>query len=131
MDSDRSKKHILFAEASDVVQEMTGMILEQFNCEVTPVASANAAFEELSSGRLRFDLVLVGDMSKPLAVNETVPELSVIRQARSLYPKVPILIFTSLDYRDRARESGATAYLPKPADRRALIAFIGPYLGFS
>ena len=107
------------------------MILEGFNCEVTPVASANAAFEELSSGRLRFDLVLVGDMSRPFAVNELEPELFVIRQARNLYPKVPILVLTSFNYFDRARESGATAYMNKPADRRELLTFIGPYLGLS
>ena len=127
MRGEKPKKHILCAEASDVVQESFGAVLERINCEVTPVASANAAFEELSSGRLHFDLVLVGDMSKPFTAEELEPELSVIREARKLYPSIPILVFTSHNYPDRAFENGATAYTRKPVRGFDLVEFVSPY----
>jgi CheY-like chemotaxis protein len=128
MDSDKPKKRVLFAEASDLVQASHGAALEKLKCQVTQVTSATAAFEELSSDAPPFDLVLVGDLSKPFNDEEQESELSVIRQARKVHPEVPILIFTSHNYLDRAYASGATAHMLKPAGAIDLIAFVTPYL---
>jgi CheY-like chemotaxis protein len=127
VDTAKAKKRVLFAEASDLVQASHGAALERLNCQVAQVTSAPAAFKELSTGP-PFDLILVGDLSKPTNDEEQEPELSVIRQARKLDPDVPILIFTSHNYLDRAYTSGATAHMLKPAGAIDLIAFVTPYL---
>jgi CheY-like chemotaxis protein len=127
VDTEKSKKRVLFAEASDLVQASHGAALERLNCQVTQVTSAKSAFKELSNDS-SFDLILVGDLSKPINDEEQESELSVIRQARKLDPDVPILIFTSHNYLDRAYASGATAHMVKPAGAIDLIAFVTPYL---
>lgn len=127
MTNAKRPKRVLYAEASDLVQASHGPALEKLNCSVTQVASARAAIEALSSEE-QFDLVLVGDLSKVSDDETPEPELSVITKARQQNPRVPILIFTSHNYLDKAYRAGATAHLLKPQGAIALMDFISPYL---
>ena len=127
MKNAKRHKRILYVEASDLVHEVHGAGLEKLNCAVIPVASAEAAFEELSFGE-RFDLIIVGDISKPIDDDFLQIQMSVITKARSVDPGVPILIFSSVNYINAAREAGANGQLGKPADLIDFIGFVTPYL---
>ena len=118
---------VLYAEASDLVQASHGPALEKLNCSVAQVASAAAAVRALQSEG-PFDLILVGDLSKVENDDAPEPELSVITKARQQNPRIPILIFTSHNYLEKAYQAGATAHILKPAGAIALMDFIRPYL---
>ena len=127
MADEKRQKRVLYVEASDLVQASHGPVFERLNCSVFQVASAAAAMEALEKEE-PFDLVLVGDLSKPLDEENPKPELSVIQKARKLSPSMPILIFTSHNYLEDAYRAGATGHLLKPAGVFDLIDFVTPYL---
>jgi len=127
MKNEKRHKRILYVEASDLVHESHGAGLEKLNCAVVPVASSEAAFHELSFGGW-FDLIVLGDISKPIDNDFLQIQMSVIRKARSVDPDVPILIFSSVNYINEAHEAGATAQMLKPAGVIDFIGFVTPYL---
>jgi CheY-like chemotaxis protein len=127
MANEKRQKRVLYVEASDLVQASHGPVFERLNCSIFQVASANAAIEALETEE-PFDLVLVGDLSKPVDDEDPQPELSVIAKARKLSATVPILIFTSHNYLDDAYRTGATGHLLKPAGIFDMIEFVTPYL---
>lgn len=127
MTNEKRQKRVLYAEASDLVQASHGPVFEKLNCSVLQVASSSAALQALESGE-RFDLVFVGDLSKPINDEDPQPELSVITKARQLDSTIPILVFTSHNYIDQAYAAGATAHMLKPAGAIALIQFVTPFL---
>jgi CheY-like chemotaxis protein len=120
-------KRVLYAEASDIVQQSHGAGLARLNCRVVPVASAQEAYQELSSEE-PFDLILLGDLAKLTDDDYLQTQLSVVKKARSLDPTVPILLFTSLNCLNEAYETRPTAQMLKPAGVNDLIAFVAPYL---
>lgn len=130
MANEKRQKRVLYVEASDLVQASHGLVFERLNCSVFQVASANAAIDALETEE-PFDLVLVGDLSKPVDDEDPQPELSVIQKARKLSPTVPILVFTSHNYLEDAYKAGATAHLLKPAGVFDLIDLVSPYLSLS
>ena len=122
------QKHVLYIEASDLVQESHAPALEKrLHCSVRQAFSEAAALEALSF-KDRFDVIILGDISKPVNDEEPVAELSIIRKARQLDKTVPIIIFTSQNYIQLARDAGANDFLLKPAGVTALIEIIKPYL---
>ena len=127
MANEKPQKRVLYVEASDLVQASHGPVFERLNCTVFQVASASAAIEALET-QGPFDLVLVGDLSKPLDDEDPQPELSVIQKARKLSPTVPILVFTSHNYLEDAYKAGATGHLLKPAGVFDLTDLVKPYL---
>ena len=130
MAHEKRQKRVLYVEASDLVQASHGPVFERLNCSLSQVASANAAIEALET-EAPFDLILVGDLSKPLDDEDPKPELSVIQRARKQNPNVPILVFTSHNYLEDAYKAGATGHLLKPAGVFDLINFVTPYLSSS
>jgi len=128
MTNERRHKRVLYAEASDLVQETHGGALEGLNCGVVSVASAQAALDELSTGE-PFDLILLGDVAKPIDSDYLEVQLSMIKKVRLLDAHVPILLFSSIDYISQAKESGATDQMVKPAGIRDFMKFITPHLG--
>jgi CheY-like chemotaxis protein len=128
MANEQSLKRVLYVEASDLVQAShPPAIIERLNCVVIQVHSAKAALDALSQED-PFDLILVGDVSKPVQDKDPEPELSVIRRARQQDARVPILLFTSHNYMEAAYRTGATDHLLKPAGVLAVIDFLKPYL---
>ena len=127
MANEKRQKRVLYAEASDLVQASHPPALEKLNCVVVQVSSADAAHKALSTEE-PFDLILVGDVSKPVNERNPEPELSIIRAARLQDATVPILIFTSHNYLDQAYKSGASDHMLKPAGVIDLIEFVTPYL---
>ena len=122
------QKHVLYMEASDLVQESHAPALEKkLNCSVRQAFSEAAALEALSSEG-RFDVIIVGDISKPVNDEKPEAELTIIRHARQGDASVPIIIFTFHNYIQLARDAGATDFLLKPAGVTALIEVIKPYL---
>lgn len=130
MANEKHQKRVLYVEASDLVQASHGPVFERLNCSVFQVASASAAIEALET-QDPFDLVLVGDLSKPLDDEDPQPELSVIQRARELSSTVTILVFTSHNYLEDAYKAGTTAHLLKPAGIFELIDLVSPYLSRS
>src|SRR6266478_1305475 len=114
MANERRHKRVLYAEASDLVRQTYGGALEGLNCGVVSVASAQAALDELSTGE-PFDLILLGDVAKPIDSDYLEVQLSMIKKVRLLDAHVPILIFSVIDYIDEAKESGATDQMVKSA----------------
>src|ERR1051325_6949475 len=114
MANEKRQKRVLYVEASDLVQASHPPALEKLNCVVVQVSSANAAHKALTTEE-PFDLILVGDVSKPAHDQNPEPELSIIRMARLQDAKVPILIFTSHNYLEAAYKAGATDHMLKPA----------------
>jgi CheY-like chemotaxis protein len=127
MATEKRQKRVLYVEASDLIQASHPPALEKLNCLVIPVSSASAALEALVS-EAPFDLIIVGDVSKPSDKDSTQPELSIISRARQINPNVPILLFTSHNYLEAAYRAGATAHLEKPCGVNNFIKFVTPYL---
>jgi CheY-like chemotaxis protein len=114
-----------YVEASDLVEESHTLAIEKLHCTVRQVFSEAAAMNARSSEE-DFDLIILGDVSKPVKDEKPEPELSIIRKARQDNPRVPIIIFTSDNYIQLARDPGATDFLLKPAGVIALSRRSGP-----
>ncbi len=124
-----TRKRVLYVEASDLVQASVVPLITGLNCAVSQASSLDTALAELNSND-PFDLILLGDLTRPSQVNDEGPqaELTIIKQAREANRDIPILIFTSQNYLNLAYEAGATSHMIKPTGAGPIIDFISPFL---
>lgn len=128
---DLPRKELLYAEASSQIQAWVLPTLQRLGCAVTCALDINAARQPVDNNQ-PLDLVLLGDLTRPNELTTGVPlaELTLIKSLREnrLYRKIPIIIFTSLDWLPQAYEAGASAHLVKPAGAEELEHVLAPYL---
>jgi len=129
MTDSHARKRLLFVEASDLVQgALVPRISSVFNCSVEQASNLTDALATLKSDP-PLDLILLGDLTRPSQLTDNGPEaeLTVIKTAREANPDIPILLFTSQNYLDRAYAAGATSHMIK-AGSDDVINFISPFL---
>ena len=120
---------LLYIEADKHVRASIVTLLNNLKFSVTEASNSATAIAQLES-KQPFDLILLGDITRPAAVTAKGPqaELTIINKARTLFPKVPLLVFTNHNYLPAAYAHGITAHLLKPADPKEILNFLGPYL---
>lgn len=110
---------ILIADDEPLFLKTTGELLAKAGYECVCVADAGAALDAL--GRDRFDLVL-SDLNMPGNA-----QLELLREGRSQWPDVPLIVITGVPSLPTAIESlrlGIADYLLKPVSYRDLLSSI-------
>lgn len=120
---------LLYIEADKHVRASVVTLLNNLQCTVTEASNSSTAIAQLESDQA-FDLILLGDLTRPAAITAKGPqaELAIIQKARTLFQELPILVFTNHNYLPAAYAHGITAHLLKPADPKEIIGFLSPYL---
>lgn len=114
-----SKFRILCTEDDADTRDLIVFLLNARNCEVITSASSTESME--LAGAQHFDLYLLDNW---------LPDSSGIdlcKELRKIDPKTPILFYSGAAYdkdKKQALESGAQAYMTKPADGDELVATI-------
>lgn len=124
----RSQAHkrpvVLLVEDDRDMRWLLRNVLVQEGCSVITRATGKGALTALH--RVRLDLILL-----PM----TLPDMSglrVIRSARRLHPRVPIIVISATSDEGVVQEClrlGVLAYLPKPFDLMELLGRIREALG--
>jgi CheY-like chemotaxis protein len=124
-------KTILYIEASDLIQAWVPSVLKRSGWAVTCVRDIESARRSVESEN-HFDVILLGDLTRPTELISDIPpaELSLVRAIRQsrLNRDTPIVIFTSYDWLETAREAGVNEHLVKPVGAEELEAILQPYV---
>jgi FixJ family two-component response regulator len=105
------KKSILLVDDEGSILEALGWALEKNNFEVTTAVNGGDAVDALQ--KRSYDLVITD------LLMEKVDGIGVLKQAKSLYPEIGVIIMTGYGDVDSAVETlklGADDYLQKPCD---------------
>jgi CheY-like chemotaxis protein len=113
---------ILYVEDHQVVADAIRDFLETEGWRVVMCVDGAAALTRLASGA-RYDL-LITDNHLP-----HVDGLELVKYARSIRTDLPIVMFSAVDYRDKAEQAGVNVFLRKPEDTPNLIPTIKQLLG--
>jgi CheY-like chemotaxis protein len=118
-------KKILLVEDNDVNRELVREMLERNEFEVFEAANGLQALHMLP--KTEPDLVLL-DIQMPV-----LDGMSAIKQLRqkAQYANLPVLALTAyamVGDRDRVMAAGFSGYVPKPIDRKTLLAEINLHL---
>ena len=114
-----SGKHILIVEDD---ASLAGFLSEELRCQgfdVEQVLDGESALEALEAKRSRFDL-LITDLNLP-----KLDGISLIRQLRSVQPRMPVLVLTArsrVEDKVNALDTGADDCLTKPFSLVELLA---------
>jgi DNA-binding NtrC family response regulator len=103
---------ILVVDDQLAVREVLGAMLELAGYEVRQASNGREAMEVLAAAE--YDLMLL-DVNLPGQSGWTVLE-----QARTAVPGLPVLMISDERYEDEALKRGAVAFLAKPYRRSAL-----------
>ena len=115
---------VLLVEDDRDMRWLLRNVLLQEGCSVITRATGNAALTALH--RVHLDLILL-----PM----TLPDMSglrVVRRARRIHPRVPIIVISATSNQGVVQEClrlGVLAYLPKPFDLMELLGRIREALG--
>ncbi|MCG6158144.1 sigma-54-dependent transcriptional regulator [Rubinisphaera margarita] len=126
MNDPRQKKRILIADDEPLYLRTTGQLLRQAGYECVCVADGDAALEKLRDEP--FDLIL-SDLNMPGNL-----KLELLRQGRSEWPHIPLIVITGVPSLPTAIESvrlGIADYLLKPVKYEDLQASIARVLAHS
>lgn len=119
-----SRRRVLIADDERAVREMLARALALADCDVQTVGDGLKGLEALRSGK--YDL-LITDLSMP-GING----LEVVREARRLYPHLPVVIITGHSSEAAAIEAinlGVAGYLTKPFRIAKVLAVTAHALG--
>lgn len=119
MNDTDSKKRILIADDEPLYLRTTGQLLRKAGYECTCVPDGNEALETLHNEP--FDLIL-SDLNMPGNL-----KLELLRQGRSQWPHVPLIVVTGVPSLPTAIESvrlGIADYLLKPVKYEDLLASV-------
>jgi DNA-binding NtrC family response regulator len=103
---------ILVVDDQVAVREVLGAMLELAGYDVRQASNGREAMDALASAE--YDLMLL-DVNLPGQSG-----WSVLEQARSAAPGLPVLMISDERYEDEALQRGAVAFLAKPYRRSAL-----------
>lgn len=127
-----NRTSLLYIEASKLIQNWVGPLLNELGYETTHVQTLEDA-QRLIKRETPITFVLLGDISRPSDLIDDTPlaELSIIRSLRNrdAYNDTSIIVFSScLTFKPLALENGANAFLEKPAGPNELKATLEPFL---
>ncbi|MDX6512078.1 MAG: two-component system, NarL family, capsular synthesis sensor histidine kinase RcsC [Gaiellaceae bacterium] len=117
MKTDNETASILLVEDHTAVRELLREALERAGYACTAVGGWTAAVAELR--RSEYQLVLA-DVELP-----GVSGLALAETLRNLYPSLPVLLISgSPEYRERALQAGARAFLLKPSPTSVVVEHV-------
>ncbi len=114
-------RRVLVVEDEKDVCQMLALILETNGAEVTAVASAAAALDELD--RERPD-VFICDIGMPqMDGYSLIGKVRALPQGQTI-PAIALTAYTKEEDRSRALASGFQIHIPKPVDPEELVAIV-------
>jgi excisionase family DNA binding protein len=119
-----ARPRVLVADDEESIREMLSRTLALADYEVRTVADGQAAIDCLRAEPFH---LLITDLSMP-----KVDGLGVVREARRLYPRLPVVIITGYSTEAAAIEAinlGVTGYLTKPFRIAKILAVAAHALG--